>query len=155
MNTKIIFGIMIFAVILIGIIIIFGSYVNFPDPPSKGAMIQKTINNLNKKVDSIYRLVEGSGAEFSLTFSEDYEICFFNSSNPSPTATWNPDITTKFRINQSRYNAWYFKISEGNVAGNGYRFAYLDMPTDKNFCAPGGSKIYILRTYNGVEIEPF
>jgi hypothetical protein len=158
MDVSMIFGI-IFTVIVISVILVFGGeqVANIFNLGGE-AQILKSMDNLQKKVDSIYRLAEGSGSEFTLSFSKDYKICFFNSSNPADrfsdkTSTWDPDQTVKYRINSSHYNTWYFSGSN-DASGDGKRIPYLDMPTDKNFCAPGGSKVYIVKRFDGVEIQP-
>jgi hypothetical protein len=159
MDVSMLFGI-IFTCIVIGVILIFGGeqIANFFLLGSQ-AQVLKTMDSLQKKVDSIYRLAEGSGSEFALSFPKDYKVCFFNSSNPAPrfyadmARTWDPDSITKYRINSSHYNTWYFSGND-NAAGDGKRIPYLDIPTSKNFCIPGGGKVYVVKRFDSVEIEP-
>ena len=159
MDVSMIFGI-IFTIIIMSVILIFGAeqIANILGLGAE-AQVAKSIDNLQKEVDSYYRQAEDSGGGVSLSFPKNYRLCFFNSSNPARklysdrSLTWDPDSTTRYVINASRYNIWYYQ-GEDDAAGRGRRIPYLDMPTDKNFCAPGGIKIYITNTGNGVEIEP-
>lgn len=159
MDVSMIFGI-IFTIIVMAMILIFGGE-QIMNMAGLGAQAQvaKAMDNLQKKVDSFYRLAEGSGGEFSLSFPQTYKVCFFNSSNPARklysdrTMTWDPDSTVKYMINASHFNTWYFGGTD-TASGQGKRIPYLDMPTDKNFCAAGGSKVYIKNIGGGVEIEP-
>jgi hypothetical protein len=152
MDVSMVFG-LIFTCIVISAILIFGweQITNFFGIGSQ-AQLAKTAENLKKNVDSVYGLAEGSGAEFRLALPKEYRLCFFNSSNPaarfyaSRANSWDPDTTTKYRINASGYNTWYF-------SGDGVTIPHLDMPTNKNFCAPGGSDVYIVKRFEGVEIE--
>jgi|GEM_PF-717737 len=158
MDPSMVFGI-IFTIIVMGVLIVFGwdqiaTIFGFGGE----AQIIRTIDNLNKKVDYIYRNAEGSRAEFTLAFPKSYSLCFFNASDPSPrfysdkSMTWNPDQTVKFRINQSGFNSWWY--AGGDTAqGKGYRFSYLEIPTAKNFCSLGGTKLSIVNRGYSVEIE--
>lgn len=159
MDVSLIFGI-IFTIIVMGALIAFGwpliaDYLGF----GENAQVLKSIDSLGKKIDSVYRLAEGSGAQFNLSFSKDYRLCFFNSSNPAPryysqrSMTWDPDWTTKYSINASHYNVWYYQ-GQDDAAGQGKKIPYLDTPTDKNFCAPGGTALYLEKKYDWVEVKP-
>ena len=154
MDVSMIFGI-IFALILIGALLAFGlplieKYIKI----GIDSEVLKTIDNLQKKVDEIYRLAENSAEEFKLSFPKDYKLCFFNSSDPKKhySAGWDPDSTTLYRINQSRYNVWYYS-GDDDARGDGKAIPYLDIPTEKNFCVPGGSKVYVTKRWSGVSIE--
>jgi hypothetical protein len=156
MDVSPIFGI-IFTIIVMVFLLVFGLMYN-PGPIEEEAQLGRTIKMLGERIDNIYRNAEGSRTEFMLSFSKNYRLCFFNSSNPESrfysdsSMTWDPDQTVKFRINQSGYNSWYYK-GEDNAAGYGYSFSYLAMPTEKNFCAIGGSKIYLVNRGIGVEVS--
>ena len=154
-----IFGI-IFTIIVMGAIIAFG----WPEIAKviglgEESKVLKDIDNLNKKIDSLYRLAEGSEDHFKLSFSTDYKLCFFNSSNPASryysqrSMIWNPGTTTKYLINSSHYNIWYYN-GQDESAGQGKRIPYLDMPTENNFCTPGGTTLYLVKKYDWVEVEP-
>ncbi len=154
MDVSMIFGI-IFTLILIGFILVFGGE-QIANLLGLGTQTQvlKTIDNLQEKVDEIYRLAENSAEEFKLSFPKEYKLCFFNTSDPKQhlSAGWNPDITMLYLINQSRYNIWFYQ-GNNNAAGQGKRIPYLDILTDKNFCVPGGSKVYVTKRWSGVSIE--
>jgi hypothetical protein len=160
MDVSLVFG-MIFTLIVIGLLLVFGweqiaGILGF----SAEAQVLKNIDNLKNKVDDTYRLGEGSSEQFTLSFPKDYSLCFFNSSNPADrfysdkSVTWDPDSTVKYLINASHYNVWYYAGSD-SAAGKGKRIPYLEMPTENNFCATGGKKVYIVKKYDWVEIEPF
>ena len=160
MDVSLIFGI-IFTLIVIGLLLVFGgeqiaNILGF----GGHAQVLKTIANLKNKVDDVYRLGEGSSEQFTLSFSKDFRLCFFNSSNPADrfysdkSMTWDPDSTTKYLINASHYNAWYYAGSN-SASGEGKIIPYLEMPTENNFCATGGKKVYIVKKWDWVEVEPF
>jgi len=153
-----VFGI-IFTIILIAAILIFGSgIINDLIHIIEESQVSGSIDNLQKKVSYIHSNADGSGAEFILSFPIHYKLCFFNSSNPESkfysdkSRTWDPDQTTKLRINQSSFNSWCYEGSD-NAGGHGYAFSYLDISTEKNFCASGGSKIYLVNKGGMVEIH--
>jgi len=157
MDVSMVFGI-IFTLIVIGVLLVFGwGQIANIFGLGEEAQVANTIQNLGKKIDDIYYKAEGSRASFTLSFPKEYRMCFFNSSDPSPrfysdrSRTWNPGQTTIFRINQSEYNSWYYKGND--EMGRGYTFSHLDMPTENNFCAAGGSKIYIVNR-GMIGIEP-
>jgi hypothetical protein len=154
MDVSLIFGI-IFTIILISVVLVFGGeQIASLFDLSGEAQVIKSIGNLESKVDEMYRLAENSGEEFRLSFSKDYKLCFFNSSNPQRhlSAGWDLDSTVLYKINQSRYNMWYFK---GNSAtGTGKAIPYMQIPTSKNFCSSGGSNVYIVNRGDFVEVEP-
>ncbi|MCX6814584.1 MAG: hypothetical protein NTY20_02980 [Candidatus Aenigmarchaeota archaeon] len=155
MDKRIVFGIIIFAVIIIGLFTILRLEV--PGDPycgSQECMVLRTINNLEKRIEYTYFHEEGFREEFVLSFNKDFKLCFFNSSNPSETATWNPEMPTKYLINQSGFNVWYYRGEDDN-GGKGEIISHLEIPTEKNFCTQGGSKVYIVSKSYGVEIEPF
>jgi hypothetical protein len=159
MDVSMIFGI-IFTIIVMAALLVFG-WDQIANLFGFGGEAQtlRSIDNLNKKIDFIYRNAEGSRTEFTLAFPKDYKLCFFNSSNPAPkfysdrSRTWNPDQTVNFRINQSGYNSWYYR-GEYDAGGHGYKFAYLETATEKNFCAVGGTKLSIVNGGYTVEVEP-
>jgi hypothetical protein len=159
MDVSMVFGI-IFTIIVMAALLVFGwdqiaNLLGFGGE----AQVLRSIDGLGKKIDFIYRNAEGSRTEFTLSFPKDYKMCFFNSSNPAPkyysdrSRTWNPDQTVKYMINQSGFNSWYYRGSD-NAAGRGHSFPYLDVPTEKNFCVPGGTKLSIVSMGYGVELEP-
>ena len=158
MDVSLIFGI-IFTIIVMGALLVFG-WDQIANLLGFGGEAQtlRSIDNLNKKIDFIYRNAEGSRTEFALAFPKDFRLCFFNSSNPAPrfysdrSMTWNPDQTVLFRINQSGFNSWYYR-GENDAAGHGYGFAYLGIPTEKNFCVPGGTRLSIVNRGYTVEVE--
>ena len=160
MDVSLIFGI-IFTLIVIGLLLVFGgeqiaNILGFGGQ----AQVLKTMDNLKNKVDDIYRLGEGSSEQFTLSFPKEYRLCFFNSSNPADrfysdkSMTWDPDSTVKYVINASRFNVWYHR-GEDDAAGSGKSIPYLEMPTENNFCATGGKKVYIVKRYDWIEVEPF
>ncbi len=159
MDVSMIFGI-IFTIIVMAALLVFG-WEQIANLLGFGGEAQtlRSIDNLNKKIDFIYRNAEGSRTEFTLAFPKDYKLCFFNSSNPAPkfysdrSRTWNPDQTVNFKINQSGYNSWYYR-GEDDAGGHGYKFAYLETATEKNFCAVGGTKLSIVNRGYTVEVEP-
>ena len=166
MDVSLIFGI-IFTLIVIGALLVFG-WDLIADFFGIGgeSQVLRTIENLGKKVSEIYRLAEGSSEQFSLSFPKEYRLCFFNSSYPEErfysdkSRNWDPDSTTKYSINASHYNAWYYK-GENDAAGSGKRIPYLEINAEppppqnnNNFCALGGSKIYIVKKWEWVEVEP-
>ena len=158
MDVSMVFGIM-FTIIVMAALIVFGwdQIANLFGFGGE-AQIMRSIENINKKIDFIYRNAENSRSEFTLAFPKSYSLCFFNSSDPSPrfysdrSMTWNPDQTVKFMINQSGFNSWYYS-GEDTAAGHGYAFRYLDIPTAKNFCSLGGSRLSIVNRGYSVEVE--
>lgn len=155
MDVSMIFGI-IFTIVVIGLVLIFGSGA-LQDLFCFGsdAQIIKEIKNIEKKVEDIYYLAENSGETHTISIPSSQKICFFNSSDPSPRYTdslhtWNPDSAYQRIIKNEGYNVWYYS----GCRQNGYTIPKLDLPANKNFCAPGGSKIYILKKWDWVEIEP-
>ncbi len=158
MDVSMVFGI-IFTVIVMAVLLVFG-WDQIANLFGFGGEAQtlRSIDSLGKKIDMIYRNAEGSRAEFTLAFPKDYRLCFFNSSSPAAkyysdrSRTWNPDQTVKFRINQSGFNSWYYKGAD-NAVGNGHIFPYLDIPTEKNFCAQGGTRLSVVNMGYGVEVE--
>lgn len=159
MDVSMVFGI-IFTIIVMGALLVFGwdqiaNLLGFGGE----AQVLKTIDSLQKGVEYFYRMAEGSGVEFRLDFPKDYRLCFFNSSNPADSfypeksMTWDPDSTTRYLINASGYNVWYYR-GEDDAGGQGKRIPYLDTPTEKNFCATGGKMVYIVNRGYSVEVEP-
>jgi hypothetical protein len=156
MDAGMVFGI-IFTIFVMGIILVFGwdQISNFLGFGVK-AQISRELESIKQKVDKVYNMAENSEESHTLSISSPNKICFFNSSNPSAriysddSISWKPDPVYRTLIKNEGYNTWYY----AGDTKNGYTIPKLDMPTDKNFCAPGGSKIYIIRMYDGVEIEP-
>ena len=158
MDVSMVFGI-IFTLIVMGLLLVFGwQQIANLFGIGEEAQVASTIKGLEKKIDDLYYKAEGSRASFVLSFPKEYRMCFFSPANPSPqfyqdkSMTWNPGQTTKYRINQSSYNSWHYK-GNNDEAGDGYIFPHLQMPAEKNFCATGQSKIYIVNT-GMVKIEP-
>ena len=158
MDVSMVFGI-IFTIIVMAVLLVFGwdqiaNLLGF----GGDAQTLRSIDSLGKKIDFIYQNAENSRSEFTLSFPKDYKLCFFNSSNPAPkyysdrSMTWNPDQTVKFMINQSGFNSWYYSGTD-NASGRGHSFRYLDIPTEKNFCAPGGTKLSVVNRGYSVEVE--
>jgi hypothetical protein len=156
MDAGMVFGI-IFTIFVMGIVIVFGwdqisNFLGFGEQ----ARMTRELESIKQKVDQVYNMAENSEKSHTLSISSSNKICFFNSSNPSAriygddSISWKPDPVYTTLIKNEGYNAWYYAGS----TKSGCTIPKLDMPTDKNFCAPGGSKIYIIRTYSGVEIEP-
>jgi len=156
MDAGMVFGI-IFTIFVMGIVLVFGwdqiaSFFGM----SAQAQVLRELKLVEQKVDSVYNMAENSGEPHTLSISSSNKICFFNSSDPSPriysddSISWKPDPVYRTLIMNEGYNTWYYAGSKKS----GYAIQKLDIPTDKNFCAPGGSKIYIQRAHNGVEIEP-
>jgi|SRR3990172_2532244 len=160
MDVSLIFGI-IFTLIVISLLLVFGGK-QIADILGFGgqAQVLKSIDNLKNKIDYVYRLGDGSSDTFELSFPKEYRICFFNSSNPADrfyseqSMTWDPDSTTRYSINRSQYNTWWYS-GEDDRDGQGKRIPHLEMPTENNFCATGGKKVYLVKRYDSVEIEPF
>ena len=161
MDVSMVFGI-IFTLIVIGLLLVFGwQQIANIFGIGEEAQVASIIKNLEKRIDDLYYKAEGSRASFTLSFPKEYKMCFFSPSDLSPkfysdrSMTWDPGQTTIYRINQSRYNSWYYKGND-DEAGDGYKFSHLEMPAgeqNKNFCAAGGSKIYIVNR-GMVQIEP-
>jgi hypothetical protein len=160
MDVSMVFG-MIFTIIVMAALLVFGwdQIANLFGFGGE-AQLLRSIDSLNKKIDDVYRLAEGSRAQFTLAFPKSYSLCFFNASDPSPkfysdkSKTWNPDQTVKFRINQSGFNSWWYSGSD-TATGDGYRLSYLEIPTSKNFCSLGGSKLSIVNRGYSVEVERY
>lgn len=158
MDVSMVFGI-IFTIIVMAVLLVFGwgQIANLFGFGGE-AQVLRSIDSLGKKMDMIYRNAEGSRSEFTLSFPKDYKLCFFNSSNPAAkyysdrSMSWIPDQTVKYRINQSGFNSWYY-TGEDNAAGQGHNFPYLDMPTEKNFCASGGTTLSVVNMGYSVEVE--
>ena len=155
MDVSLIFGI-IFTIILISVILVFGGGVIADFFGMSGqAQVLKSIDNLGKKADELYRLAGGSSEQFKLSFSKDYKLCFFNSSDPQKhlSAGWDPDGTVIYRIKQSGYNTWYYQ-GTNDAAGSGVKVSYLRTATADNFCVPGGSTVYLTNRGDYVSVEP-
>ena len=156
MDAGMVFG-LIFTICVMAMILFFGldQIMSFFGMGQDSQLIRE-IKTIAQDVDRIYNMAENSGEPHTLSIPESTKICFFNSSNPSTriyaddTISWKPDPAFKTIIKGDGFNTWYYA---GSKKG-GYTINKLDMPTDMNFCAPGGTKIYIMRTYNGVVIEP-
>jgi hypothetical protein len=156
MDAGMVFGI-IFTIFVMGIVLVFGwDQILIILGFGEQAQMTNELKSINQKVDQVYNMAENSEKSHTLSISSSSKICFFNSSDPSAriysddSLSWKPDPVYRTLIKNEGYNTWYYA---GNTK-SGYTIPKLDMPTDKNFCAAGGSKIYIIRKYNGVEIEP-
>ena len=158
MDTSMIFGI-IFAIVLIVFILVFGTgALNDIFCFSADAQMVKELKNIEQSVGDIYYLAENSGDSHTISLPSSQKICFVNSSNPAPrrysdaTKTWDVDIVYQRIIKNEGYNIWYYGCGKKQ---SGYSISRLEMPTENNFCATGGSKIYIIKRHDWVEIEPF
>ena len=156
MDAGMVFG-LIFTICVMAMILFFGldqiaDFFGF----GTETQVHRELKEVAQDVDRIYNMAENSGEPHTLSIPESTKICFFNSSNPSPriyaddSISWKPDAAFRTIIKSEGYNTWYYA---GSKRG-GYAIHNLDMPSDKNFCAPGGTRVYITRMYNGVVIEP-
>jgi len=145
MNVGLVFGI-IFTIILIGflfsvgidqIISIFGV--------TGQAQIQGTVKNIERLVEELYHLSEGSSNTYTISIPAGSKICFLKPDDPTPNPArgWNPEpfiYTHLIADNQSQYfgsNLWiYFNPKRQE----GYKIPYLE--PIYNFCVTSGQELY-------------
>ena len=157
MNVGMVFA-MIFTLLVIGFLLIFGSgQISKMFGLSYEAQVQKTIKDIEKKVQDLYTLSEGSTLPYNLALPQGTKICFVNPEDPSPrfysdpVETWDPDRWEQDMIKSKGYNIWYYLPNSD--AGYGYTINHL-RPARDSFCSKFGRRVFFINTGLWVEVEP-
>lgn len=150
MDVSLVFA-MIFAIIVIGLILVFGYQQIMNIFCFNGqAQIMKSVKDLENDVQNVYNLAEGASKLYSPNIPGGSSICIINTSDPSvnEAGKWlpNPDllpiITSKISISSA--NIW-MNYNCGNQEQT-YKIAHL-RPTrlgnTGSFCVGSGEQIYI------------
>jgi len=153
MEVGAVFG-MIFAIIVMGFIIYFGSgqIINIICMGNIG-QTSKAIRNLEVLVDDIQASGEGSSDTYRMSIPTNARVCFIDPADPRPSITggWLPDPdeypVIEKKIQTGGYNTWIdYKCGDADPA---HRMNYIVV--DSNFCVGAGDTV--LLTNIGIEVR--
>ena len=157
MDTSLVFAI-IFAIIVIGLILVFGyQQIGNMFCFNGAAQVDKAVKDMENEVNVIYNLAEGASKQFKVSIPSGSSICVINTSDPSPAGTWlpNPDtfpiISSTVRLRNANILITY------NCGGNeqAYRIDHLDLARRQaSFCVGSGGTIYVENAGDYVAASP-
>jgi hypothetical protein len=141
---------LIFTVVVIGFITFFG-FQAITDffCLSGDAQVQKSYNNIEDAVESLYTKTRGSSQTISVNIPSSTRICFVNSSDPGPNILggWLPDPDLEDIIRVKGYSTW-ITLCRG---GEGYIMDHIRV--EKSFCIISSGEVYIQNMGRYVDIE--
>lgn len=144
--------IIIFAIIVIGFILVYGGG-TIMDVFCIGniAATDKSIKDMEHIVQEVYHFAEGSSQVFQLNLPRSVKICFINSSSPESNIIkgWKPDPVIEDIIKTEGYNIWIY-YNCGN-RDTGFKINYLS--TSENFCITGSNKLYLENRGTYITVE--
>ncbi len=164
MDTSLVFA-MIFAVIFIGLLLVFGmGQITNMFCFNGNAQVDKAVKDLENDVQNVYNLAEGASKLFRVSIPSGSSICVVNTSNPdiNPAGYWmpNPDqmpvISQKIMLKDA--NVWINYNCGSNEQT--YRIEHLRAVRQPgavgtgSFCASGGSSIYLENAGDYVAASP-
>ena len=140
---------LIFAIIMIGFIFIFGlPQIGSLISIGTQAQVNKMIKDIDSKVDDLYWNANyGSSEIIQITLPSDVRFCFIDPTSietlkneyyTQEWRTWRQDDAIKVMIVNEGYNLWYYKDDEQN----GYKVNRLK-PDGRNFCVMSGMELYM------------
>lgn len=144
--------IIIFAIIVMGFVLVYGANV-ITDMFCIGnvASTDKAIKNLETMVQEVYHFSEGSSQLIKLNLPSNVKVCFIDSENPGANRAkgWDPDPAFEDLIKLKKYNVWIY-YNCGSSKGNGFQINYLS--TSENFCTAGSRNLYLENKGTSVSI---
>jgi len=132
------------------------------------AKVQRAVDDLEKTVNEVYEMAEGSSKTVQLQIPKTTKICFIDPKNPekriyssSDWKNWDPEtmvINSMIKNpNDPNYlsNVWIYYKKEST--GEGYKIRHLyprpEGGSNGNFCAIDGATLYLENKGTYVEIS--